>query len=256
MSSDEIEADETTKPKIENGTTTFVTMSVNKYLCCSLCSGYFRNPYTITECLHTFCHACLLKEFRKKGGDKKCPECGVGVNLSSETSMMADRSLQELIEKIFPKIIRDEEATEAAFYSQRGIKRKQVYEIKEDNKGKDEKKKGEKGEKKKPISHLEDEINFQLLPLPDSSLSSADLSLPKLGKPYLRTSGRLKVLQIKKYLNKKIGEVVPNVHVQLFCQNTLLGNELSLTFLKKTRWRNNETDLILHYRKSKNEENE
>ncbi|GMH95629.1 hypothetical protein TL16_g13205 [Triparma laevis f. inornata] len=194
-------------------------MSVNKYLCCSLCSGYFRNPYTITECLHTFCHACLLKEFRKKGGDKKCPECGVGVNLSSETSMMADRSLQELIEKIFPKIIRDEEvrmttersearmwgqnervdgestrvntsqheptranknqyspilantrqysptllpsltihpnphtqATEAAFYSQRGIKRKQVYEIKEDNKGKDEKKKGEKGEKKKPI---------------------------------------------------------------------------------------------------------
>lgn len=105
-------------------------------------------------------------------------------------------------------------------------------------------------------SNQEDEINFQLLPLPDSSLSSADLSLPKLGKPYLRTSGRLKVLQIKKYLNKKIGEVVPNVHVQLFCQNTLLGNELSLTFLKKTRWRNNETDLILHYRKSKNEEKE
>ena len=102
---------------------------------------------------------------------------------------MADRSLQELITKIFPNIIREEEVStqcctsgrrrpspgriyislslspthshtplhktqieEAAFYEKRGIKRKPEYEIKEDSKGKEsEKKKGEKGEKKKTI---------------------------------------------------------------------------------------------------------
>mmetsp|Transcript_12414 Transcript_12414/g.22601 ORF Transcript_12414/g.22601 Transcript_12414/m.22601 type:complete len:259 (-) Transcript_12414:44-820(-) len=257
MSINEDEGDvvELINPSIANGTTTFVTTSINKYLCCSLCNGYFRNPYTITECLHTFCKACLLKDFRRQGsGDKNCPKCQTQVQIQNETAMMADRSLQELITKIFPNIIREEEIEEAAFYEKRGIKRKPEYEIKEDSKGKEsEKKKGEKGEKKKTISNQEDELNFQLLPLPDAA---SDLTLPKLGKPYLRTSGRLKVLQIKKYLNKKIGEVVPNVDVQLFCQNTLLGNELSLTFLKKTRWRNNDTDLILHYRKSKAEEKE
>ena len=53
-----------------------------------------------------------------------------------------------------------------------------------------------------------------------------------MSKPYLRTSGKLKILQIKKYLNKKINELrntqgkMQDTDVQLYCQGTLLGDEL------------------------------
>ncbi len=35
---------------------TFKTKILNDYLTCRLCKGYFREPYTITECLHTCNH--------------------------------------------------------------------------------------------------------------------------------------------------------------------------------------------------------
>merc|ERR1712070_1168473 len=33
----------------------FKTRILNQHLACTLCMGYFRNAYTITECLHTYC---------------------------------------------------------------------------------------------------------------------------------------------------------------------------------------------------------
>jgi hypothetical protein len=50
---------------------------LNPHLVCRICSGYFRGAHTITECLHTFCKSCLLKEFDK--GLRSCPHCKVPV---------------------------------------------------------------------------------------------------------------------------------------------------------------------------------
>jgi hypothetical protein len=103
----------------------------------------------------------------------------------------------------------------------------------------------------------------------------SELELPRLSKPFLRTSGRLKILQIKKYvrpqplsfapqltppqptpprppsrryLNKKLANVPSPKAISVFCQGDLLGDELNLTFLKRTRWLNTSKDLTLHYR--------
>jgi hypothetical protein len=48
---------------ISNGILDFPLSSIHSHLVCSLCSGYFKDPYTITECCHTFC-----KYVQKKTG--------------------------------------------------------------------------------------------------------------------------------------------------------------------------------------------
>lgn len=48
---------------------------LNPHLMCRICSGYFRDAHTITECLHTFCKSCLLRHFDQ--GHRTCPHCKV-----------------------------------------------------------------------------------------------------------------------------------------------------------------------------------
>lgn len=40
---------------------------------CSVCQEIYQNPYTLKECLHTFCCECIDK--LKQGGSVRCPEC-------------------------------------------------------------------------------------------------------------------------------------------------------------------------------------
>ena len=39
---------------------------VNKHFVCPLCEGYFRDPYTISQCGETFCKACLFMKLDVK----------------------------------------------------------------------------------------------------------------------------------------------------------------------------------------------
>ena len=54
-------------------------------------------------------------------------------------------------------------------------------------------------------------------------------------------------MHLKKYLGKKLG-CTSKEEVELCCNGDPLGPELSLNFIKKTRWHDN-TDLVLHYSK-------
>ena len=53
------------------GNTVDFPVSNLKHLICSLCNGYFRYPYTVSDCLHTFCRSCLILFFRQ--GMRCCP---------------------------------------------------------------------------------------------------------------------------------------------------------------------------------------
>lgn len=57
--------------------------SLHPYICCTLCSGYLIKPTTIVECLHTFCHSCLMKHLSTH---KKCPQCGIYI-MKSKTNI-------------------------------------------------------------------------------------------------------------------------------------------------------------------------
>lgn len=52
---------------------------VHPYITCFLCRGYLIEATTIVECLHTYCHSCLMKHLTK---EKCCPQCEMSINKS------------------------------------------------------------------------------------------------------------------------------------------------------------------------------
>jgi len=117
-----------------------------------------------------------------------------------------------------------DEEDEIDFYARRGIKRKpqfrdhnrrrdQVDEKDDQKDGTDSKKRDHHqteedspDKKTNPLSSPPpvhgDEINFSLIP--EKTVHKNTQFMPPLDLPLLRTSGRLKVIQLKKYLLKKI----------------------------------------------------
>lgn len=169
------------------------------------------------------------------------------MNLTLEGTILPDRIMQDLVKKIFPEVLKEEEKQEEEFYKERGIKRKPTQEPAKVVKPK------KKVSTPQPFENT-DELNFQLVPIEGADLLNPNLGLPKLSKPFLRTSGRLKILQVKKYIQKKLDISVESSSLSVFCKGGLLGDELNLTFIQRTRWLNNPKDLVLHFRlKAQNE---
>jgi len=113
-----------------------------------------------------------------------------------------------------------------------------------------------------PTPAMNDEIVVNLKPQIEGLKTTTPFLL--LDKPILRTSGQLKVLQLKKYIlkrakKKKSESLAPQQAsstsgaasklIEISCNGDPLGDELSLTFVHRTRWLNNSSqDLTLHYR--------
>lgn len=109
---------------------------------------------------------------------------------------------------------------------------------------------------------MNDEIVVNLKPQIEGLKATTPFSV--LDKPILRTSGQLKVLQLKKYIlkkakKKKSESLAPQLAsstsgtasklIEISCNGDPLGDGLSLTFVHRTRWMNNSSqDLTLHYR--------
>lgn len=58
-------------PTIDSESIDFPLSAIAKHLICPLCQGYFRDVYTVADCLHSFCRSCLVLQFR--AGHRKCP---------------------------------------------------------------------------------------------------------------------------------------------------------------------------------------
>ena len=95
-------------------------------------------------------------------------------------------------------------------------------------------------------------MNFKLSPDTGPS-TTAEMKLDVLEKPFLKTSGKLKVCQLRKYICKKLSLPESQVdEVEILCNGESLGPELNLYFIKCTRWMQGEAHLLLNYRKSRN----
>lgn len=103
-----------------DGTVEFSLAALHKYLICDLCNGYYRDPYTITDCLHTFCKACLY--YAVACGCTECPTCHIFVGSDPAKVAVLDRNLKELMDKvIFPTLVDQERLQEEVFYTSREI---------------------------------------------------------------------------------------------------------------------------------------
>ncbi|KAK2152810.1 hypothetical protein LSH36_317g02051 [Paralvinella palmiformis] len=92
---------------------------LNAILTCDICKGYFYNATTITECLHTFCKGCLVNHFYRS---LSCPKCNIMVHPSDPfVNIRPDAILQDIVYKIFPQRLKDDQQAEVEFYSSRGL---------------------------------------------------------------------------------------------------------------------------------------
>ena len=217
-----------------SGIVTFAVESVNPYLVCSICFGYFREPFTITECLHTSCKSCIYLSFHS--GNMCCPMCNTDLRPDPYKRILFDRTMNDIVNKIFPSLERKDTKDLMDFYERRGIKRK--------HNSKNDEKQAEKAQPSQPLS-LDDPVEAILLPETDT-LSK---SLPPLEKPYLRAPGKMKISQLKKYIAMKMKDQNINVNsIVMFCRESLVGDDLNLNFIQRTKWDDSLGSLVLLYR--------
>ena len=67
-------------------------------LMCPICLDILRNTMTTKECLHRFCHDCIITALR--AGNKECPTCRK--KLVSKRSLRPDPNFDGIISKIYP----------------------------------------------------------------------------------------------------------------------------------------------------------
>ena len=74
-----------------------------KLLKCPLCDGFYRTPYTINECMHTFCRSCIFKYFASSIQREVCPICETKIGGRPMDSLIFDNNLDSLLNILFPK---------------------------------------------------------------------------------------------------------------------------------------------------------
>ena len=67
-------------------------------LLCPICLDILKRTMTTKECLHRFCHDCIITALR--AGNKECPTCRK--KLASKRSLRPDPNFDGIIAKIYP----------------------------------------------------------------------------------------------------------------------------------------------------------
>ena len=82
-----------------------------------------------------------------------------------------------------------------------------------------------------------------------SSSSSSPSPLPALSFPYLRTSPKVTIRLLRKYLARRLGLPSSSAGAELSISlaGELLGTDHSLEFIKRTRWHEKNKHMTLHY---------
>ena len=167
--------------------------------------------------------------------------------------------MESIVDKLFPELKGADDEAEKEFYAKRGIKlKRQFREVALSDDDEDGGEEGTKAKRQKsqqteytsPTQPKRDEMDFRLVP--DDTVDAAH-SLPRLDMTSIRASDHLKISQIKKYLMMKLHLAdrrgIPASAIEICCNGGTVGDEISLTFIERTRWMQAGKEMILTYRK-------
>jgi len=85
------------------------------FLNCNICKGVLVSATTITNCLHSFCKSCLVKQMlNKERALYHCPTCGSSIG--GFKGIREDCQLQQIVNKVVPKLENLEAGRRKAFY--------------------------------------------------------------------------------------------------------------------------------------------
>ena len=91
---------------------------INEHITCRLCSGYLIDAWTIHECLHSFCRACIFSYFDDDNEDHTtCPICSTVPHPGNPLlGISKDCWLQQLVYKLVPSLFKREMCQRRIFY--------------------------------------------------------------------------------------------------------------------------------------------
>ncbi|RYH28457.1 hypothetical protein EON65_12115 [archaeon] len=187
---------------------------VSSHLTCPLCQGLYRDAHTISECLHTFCKGCLMKEltFKSVRGSIACPTCSTALGhiQSIHTKIVHDRNLQSIVDKLFPEF--DEQ--ERGFVRQLtiGDSRKRGREDNELHKSPVHKKTQSNSTAVAQINSglappIAVEVEYTFSMEPDVACSEDNI-LPPLVRPQFQGPLNLKVAKVLSFVAKRIAPLL------------------------------------------------
>jgi hypothetical protein len=197
-----------------------------------------------------------------------------------------DRTLQELVDKLLPELNETDQIEEVKYYRRKGILPKKEFAEEIDREEKMLLKKGiededlhdgdTKGKGKMKVHNSPghrfmlrrqiyelscDELNVELKMeesdrgklLPGKAVSEdltteKDNSIQLLQNSYIRTSGRLKICQLKKYILSQLKmESKFLSKLAIMCKGDPVDDDFSLAFIQKTMWLVPDEEMILSY---------
>lgn len=190
---------------------------------------------------------------------QQCPKCSTRATKSQfGKEIIADRTLDEIVNKVFPHFrTRDEEA-EANFYKGRGIRLKpgQVPETSERPTPKTMKRKKVRNNQQLQHSFTAALTSFLAPKTADDWMeikvkaddqTVRERMLGQVHNDCLCLSSRAKVSTLKKYLAKQL-KMKDHRSLEVTCNGVPMGDEYNLNFIQRTRWMNPEKSLELKYR--------
>ena len=97
LTADELPSPASTSCK-DSGVLTKVGDIMDEQLTCSVCSELFVKAVTL-NCMHSFCHHCIISWMKKK---RECPVCRATI-LAVNRSIVLDNFIEEMVANLAPE---------------------------------------------------------------------------------------------------------------------------------------------------------
>ncbi|XP_077992491.1 polycomb group RING finger protein 1-like [Glandiceps talaboti] len=212
---------------------------VNPHIVCILCAGYFIDATTVTECLHTFCKSCIVKYLQTS---KFCPMCNIKIHETQPLiNLKSDRTMQDIVFKIVPRLYENEEDRKREFYKSRGLDKVQ-NQVQTSLSGKLDPTESHFYRNDEQVSMCLERHSSLIV---DDNEGKAYLK--PLQRKYLRCSVRTCVSHIKKLLVKKLA-IPKRLEVQVLCNDIVLPKNVTMKYVWLSQWRGKCAPMVLHYR--------
>jgi len=199
------------KPKLYN---------INPLLTCGLCSGYLIDAIKSVECFHSFCRSCIIKHLQESS---RCPICDQNFHKTKPyLSLRPDKTLQDIVYKLVPKLYQKELLRRKLFYStnsESSLESKVSLGLGEEEDGN--------------LFHLTDnqisvslEYDFGQLNNNETNTKVCENEMIT-SRRYLLCPSSLPIALLKKFILTKY-DLTPNYKVDIMYQDNLLDEDFTL----------------------------
>ncbi|KAG7402261.1 Polycomb group RING finger protein 5 [Phytophthora boehmeriae] len=246
-------------------TVTVKLAELTEHLGCALCKGILRDAHTIPDCLHSFCKSCIYRHFLVKGS-RLCPKCNMMLSPRPIATLISDKKLQDVVDRIFPEYKAQEEIDEREFYTKNKFKLKDNTTAETEKNTVSDSPQGENMSEGSTLNSAPRSRSKTKKPKIAAPISTSNScckqftievypqqtnahALPMLKFPFMQVNGNFKMSELRKLIHRRL-RLADDVQVEVACMGTAVGPELSVHFILRTIWQhqNQPEPLVLHYR--------